>query len=391
MLIYPLQVLYSAGGDNCKSSLISNENRRILNLLNYCFMRIPMLERRVVMENHNPLVNRVTALDVARLVGVSQPTVSRVFSNVNIVTQETREKVMAAALQLGYKPNAIARSLTSQKTNIVGIVTRLKQPFFISTLERFTNQLQKSGKQVLLFNNEPDQQLDDVLFRVLQYQVDALIITVATLSSKMADVCARQGTKVLLFNRYILGSEVSAVCCDNVESGRMVANYLLDTGHRRFAFLSGSEKVSTSLDRRKGFSDRLKERGISDLIIECGEYTYASGSELAKRLFLLDNPPDAIFCANDIMAIGAMDTIRYDLGLRIPEDVSIIGFDDIQESSWPTYSLTTVHQPLEKMVDAGMEVLLNSMENQDSQPILQLFKGEIVQRSTVRNHNLIQY
>jgi len=344
-------------------------------------------ERRIAVQNHNQLINRVTAIDVARLVGVSQPTVSRVFSNINNVTKETREKVLAAASQLGYKPNAIARSLTSRKTDIVGIVTRLNQKFFLSTLEQFTNQLQNNGKQVLLFNNEPDQQLDDVLFRVLQYQVDALIITVATLSSKMADVCARQGTKVLLFNRYVLGSDVNAVCCDNVESGRMVANYLLDTGHRRLAFLSGSERVSTSLDRCKGFSDRLRERGISDLMIESGEYSYDSGAQLTKRLFLLDNPPDAIFCANDVMAMGAMDAIRYDLGLRIPEDVSIIGFDDIKESSWPTYSLTTVHQPLEQMVDAGMKVLLNNMESKEPEPLLQLFKGEIVHRSTVRDRN----
>lgn len=338
------------------------------------------------MAKNNIEERQVTAKDVARLAGVSQPTVSRVFSSINKVTPETREKVLAAVLELGYKPNAIARSLTSQRTDIIGIVTQLSKGFFLPTLDMISRKLQKAGKQVLLFNVEPDQELDDVISRVLQYQVDGLIITAATFSSKMVDVCARQGTKVLLFNRYILGTQLNAVSSDNVEGGRMVANCLLDTGHKRLAFLGGGDTVSTSIDRLKGFRDRIQERGVVDLIIEnAGEYYYDAGRSAAKRLLQRDDRPDAIFCAGDVLAIGAMDAARYDLGLKVPEDVSIVGYDDVSVASWPSYSLTTVKQPFVEMVDTGLEMLLNSIENRDSEPELKLFQGKLIIRSSVRN------
>lgn len=329
---------------------------------------------------------RITAKDVARLAGVSQPTVSRVFSSDTKVAPETCEKVLAAVLELGYKPNAIARSLTSQRTDIIGIVTQLSKGFFLPTLDLISRKLQKAGKQVLLFNVEPDQELDDVIFRVLQYQVDGLIITAATLSSKMADVCARQGTKVLLFNRYILGTQVNAVSSDNVEGGRMVANCLLDTGHKRLAFLGGGEMVTTTVDRLKGFGDRIRERGIENFIIDyAGEYFYDAGRSAGIRLLQLPDRPDAIFCAGDVLALGVMDAARHDLGLRVPEDVSVVGYDDVAVASWPPYDLTTVRQPFDEMVDTGIEMLLRSIENRDSDPELKLFQGKLVKRSTVKN------
>ena len=328
---------------------------------------------------------RVTAKDVAKLAGVSQPTVSRVFSSVDKVNPETREKVLAAVLELGYKPNAIARSLTSQKTDIIGIVTQLSKGFFLPTLEKFTSKLQKVGKQVLLFNVEPGQNLDDVVFRVLQYQVDGLIITAATLSTKMVEMCARQGTKVLLFNRYSLGTAVNAVCSDNVEAGRMVANYLLDTGHKRPAFLGGLAAASTSVDRLKGFRDRLRERGVAEVLVEnAGEYYYKSGRDVALRLLSRPDRPDAIFCAGDVLALGVMDAARYDLGLGVPDDISVVGFDDTDVASWPTYSLTTVRQPFEAMVNTGVQLLLDSIESKDTEPQLRLFGGQLIKRSTVR-------
>lgn len=336
-------------------------------------------------KNHITTVRRITAADVGRLAGVSQPTVSRALADENKVTPETREKVLNAVLKLGYKPNAIARSLTSQKTDIIGIVTRMHLTAFLPVLEMFTSKLQRVGKQVLLFSAEPDQQLDDVLFRVLQYQVDGIIITAASLSSKMTEVCARQGTKVLLFNRYVPGAEANAVCCDNVEGGRLLANYLLDTGHKRLGFVGGAENASTTIDRLKGFRDRLRERGVIDVPTICGEYSYEWGYQGVKSMLQGDNPCDAIFCANDIIALGAMDAIRYDLGLRIPEDVSIVGFDDIQQAAWPTYSLTTIHQPFDKMVDVGIEMLFDSLENKNSGASLRLLEGGLVERSTVRN------
>lgn len=329
---------------------------------------------------------RITAKDVARLAGVSQPTVSRVFSSTNKVTPDTREKVLAAVQELGYKPNAIARSLTSQRTNIVGIVAQLNKDFTLSTLDLISRKLQREGKQVLLFNVDTDQELDDVISNVLQYQVDGLIITVTTFTSKLVEDCARQGTKILLFNRHMMGVNINSVSSDNVEVGRMVANYLLDTGHKRLAFIGGRDIVSSSNDRLKGFRDRIQERGVADLIVVYGgEYYYETGRKTARQLLLRQDRPDAIFCAGDVLALGAMDAARYDMGLTIPDDVSIIGHDDVAIASWPSYSLTTVRQPFLEMVDTGLEMLLNSIENRDSEPELKLFQGQLIKRSSVRN------
>jgi len=190
---------------------------------------------------------RVTSVDVARHAGVSQATVSRVFSNSDKVSPETYKRVMAVARRLGYKPNVIARSLITQSTNIIGFVMAdITSPFYPYVLEKFSQRLQDEGRQVLLFNAAPGQNVDDLLPMALQYQVDALVITSATLSSEMADECVRMGTPVILFNRYVVGAQASAVCCDNVRGGRLAADLFLDANHRLPAYIAGWPDTSTS-------------------------------------------------------------------------------------------------------------------------------------------------
>ena len=167
---------------------------------------------------------KTSSNDVARVARVSQSTVSRVFSQSDAVTQKTKDKVLAAARKLGYKPNAIARSLITRRTDIVGIVMAdITNPFYPTVLEKLTQRLQSTGRRALLFNVNPDRDVDDTLPLLLQYQVDAIVITSATISSEMTDECVRLGTPVILFNRYVPGVQVSAVSCDNVAGGRLVA------------------------------------------------------------------------------------------------------------------------------------------------------------------------
>lgn len=328
---------------------------------------------------------KVTSIDVARLAGVSQSTVSRTFGARTSVSAKAREKVLAAAKQLGYKPNAIARSLITQRTNIIGIVmAHITSPFYPYVLEKFTQRLQEIGLQVLLFNSAPNQDVDQMLPLVLQYQVDALIITSATLSSEMADECAKQGTPVILFNRYVPNSQVSAVCCDNLAGGRLVADLLLDAGHQRLAYIAGNKNSSTNIDREKGFSEQLQARGGYNLLREQAFYTYQSGYEAAKRLCQREQPPDAIFCANDIMALGALDAARFEMGIKVPEELSIIGFDDIPTASWPTYSLTTIRQRVNLMIDATIELLIERLASPEVEPVLKLIPGILVERGSAR-------
>lgn len=327
---------------------------------------------------------RITSIDVARVAGVSQSTVSRTFGSGAKVSAESREKVLTAARELGYKPNVIARSLITHRTNIIGIVMAdFTNPFYTNILEKLTQELHGIGLQVLLFNVAPDQDIDDMLPLVLQYQVDAIVITSATLSSEMADECARLGTPVILFNRYIPGANASAVSCDNVAGGRQAADLLLEAGYRRLAYVAGKEHTSTNVDREQGFSDRMREQGQSDWIREPGAYTYESGHRAALRLLERDDPPEGVFVANDIMALGVIDRAR-ELGIAVPDELAVIGFDDIPAASWPAYSLTTIRQPVNRMIEATLELLIERIEEPQAEPVSKFLAGVLIERDSVR-------
>ncbi|MDB5081663.1 MAG: hypothetical protein JWP00_3587 [Chloroflexi bacterium] len=328
--------------------------------------------------------NKVTAVDVARMIGVSQSTVSRSFSNDTTVAPDTRQRVLDAARKLGYTPNAIARSLVMQQTNIVGIlVSHISSPFQPYVMEKLIQGLQRIGRQALVFTPGPDQEFDDVLPAVLQYQVDALIVTAATLSSERLCEFEQKGTPVILFNRYTPGEATTAICCDNVEGGRLVGNLLLDAGHKRLAYIAGNQNSSTNRDRMKGFTDRLWERGGVKPLVEQAQYTYDEGYAAARRLLERDDPPDAIFCAGDIIAMGAIDQAR-DMGINVPQELSIIGFDDIPMASWTSYSLTTVREPVDQMIELTMRLLVERLETPELEPVIKLLPGTLIPRRSAR-------
>ena len=326
---------------------------------------------------------QVTSIDVAKFAGVSQPTVSRAFDPNSPVSPETRARVLTAAKQLGYQPNVIARSLKSRSTNIIGIVLAniTNSLFYPNVLEQLTYQLQERGKQTLLFNLRPDQPVDDILPRVLGYQVDGLIIASTTPSHEIVNKCVSNGTPVVLFNRYMPGSRAHTISCDSETATRHIANVLLDAGHKRLAYIAGIENTETNRQREKGFTEQLQARGYKGLLREQGDYTYESGRTAARRLLQRDEPPDAIFCAADIMALGAMDVARYELGIHIPEALSIIGFDDIPVAGWPAYNLTTIRQPITDMVNTVIELL--DVQNTDTGQLVQL-PGELILRQSAR-------
>lgn len=331
-------------------------------------------------------VSGASQVDVARLAGVSQAAVSRTFTPGASVSERTRARVLAAAEQLGYQPNVIARSLIRRSTNMIGLVVmRFTNPFYARMIRDFTRALQDLGYWTLLLNIAEAEEVELTLPTALQYQVDGLIITSATLSSTLARACARSGTPVVLFNRYASSDDVHVVRCDNVLGGRLVADALLDAGHRRLAFIAGEEGSSTNRDRERGFVERLQERGQALAYREsAGDYTYESGHTVAQRLLQGEDPPDGIFCASDLIAMGALDVARCELRCRVPEDVSIIGFDDIPMAGWPGYHLTTVRQPVEEMVQATIQVLIDAIESPSPEPVIQVIAPTLVLRNSAR-------
>jgi DNA-binding LacI/PurR family transcriptional regulator len=367
----------------------------------------------VVNINHLPDKSNTSAasqIDVAKLAGVSQAAVSRTFTPGASVAPVTREKVLTAAKTLGYRPNAIARSLITHSTNIIGIVmVRFSNPFYWRVFKEFTKKLQKQGYWTLLFNVADGEQVEETLLTALQYQVDGIIITSATLSSGLVNECLRAGTPVVLFNRYVLGARANAVCCDNVSGGRMVAEALLSAGHRRLAYIAGEEGSSTNQDRKQGFTEGLKEyqnesatvvesfmhrqEGFSERIKEygveaplwesAGQYTYEAGQAAAQRLLTQDNPPDAIFCASDLIAMGAFDQAKQ-MGIKIPDDLAIVGYDDIDMTAWPNYNLSTVRQPIDRMVDTTIETVMNAINHPESDTVMKWLQPTLIKRGTTR-------
>jgi DNA-binding LacI/PurR family transcriptional regulator len=183
----------------------------------------------------------------------------------------------------------------------------------------------------------------------------------------------------------VLGTRANAVCCDNVGGARLVADALLAAGHRRIAYIAGEEGSSTNRDREQGFTERLQERDQNLWVRECaGEYTYEAGYAAARRLLQRDDPPDAIFCASDLIAMGALDLARGELGIEVPAELSVIGFDDIPMAAWPSYSLTTVRQPIGRMVDTSIEVLMSAIETPGLETVMKWIPTELVERTSAR-------
>jgi DNA-binding LacI/PurR family transcriptional regulator len=328
----------------------------------------------------------VSQIDVARLAGVSQAAVSRTLTPGGIVSDETREKVLAAIKQLGYRPNVIARSLVQNSTNIIGLVVkRFTNPFYAQMIQDFTKALQEHGYWALVVNIAENQQLEAALPMVLQYQVDGLIITSATLSSKLAEECAQSGTPVVLFNRYVSDGHSHMVSCNNYEGGRIVADALLDGGHKRIAYIAGEELSSTNRDRENGFVSRLKERGAALAIRESADdYGYEMGYTAACRLLQSDSPPDAVFCASDLIAMAALDVARCKLNIQVPSELSIIGFDDIPSVSWPSYDLTTIRQPIDQLVSNTIQVLIEAINTPNSEVMVKMIAPYLIWRSSAR-------
>jgi DNA-binding LacI/PurR family transcriptional regulator len=325
---------------------------------------------------------RVRSIDVAQLAGVSRSAVSRTFTPGAYVSSETRSKVLRAAEALGYEPNALARGLITQRTGIVGIVsTDLDNPFYATLLQALGEGLQARGlAPLLLFGDQHS--TDRQIAQLLSYQVDALVMTNATLSSKMAARCARSDRPVVAINRYLPHQDITSITCDNRGSAAAVADHLVALGCRRLAFVAGIPDASSSRDREQGFLRRLGQAARAVVAHETGHYTHDGGAEAARRMLALPEPPDGIFCANDLMAFGVMDAARDEFGLRLPHDLKICGFDNSSLASWSSYDLTSVDQDIPAMVEAAITRILAALAGEATgAPHLEV-AGRLVVRSS---------
>lgn len=335
---------------------------------------------------------QATSLDVARLAGVSQSAVSRCFTAGASVSDAMRNKVQEAARKLGYQPNAHARSLITGRSRIIGLVlSHIENLFYPAVLEQLAQRLQQDGYHLLIFISD-GHNADDLVGEILQYKVDGIVLGATTLSSALAQRCADASIPVVLFNRIMAegsAGSVSSVRSDNVGGGREIARFLVAGGHRRIAYLAGREDSSTNLERERGFREGLAEAGQRIYARAIGNYDVLQARQATRDLFAqAEQRPDAVFVASDQMAIAVLDTLRHELGLAVPQQVSVVGFDNVPQAAWESYALTTFEQPVQPMVEATVE-LLQSYLRGDAMPNTQniVIAGQLVLRGSCQNRH----
>jgi LacI family transcriptional regulator len=327
-----------------------------------------------------------SSLDVARRAGVSQSAVSRVFTPGASVSSRMRARVLEAAAALDYRPNMVARSLIKGRSRIIGLMLAyLDNQYYPIVLERLCAALQARAYHVMIFiAPQANADVERVLEEILDHRVSGIVMASASLSSTLAARCTEQGVPVVQFNRAQDDEALSAVTSDNTGGGRMLAWFLAAGGHRRIAYIAGWADASTQRDREAGFRQGLAERGVALFAREAGDYSFAGAQDATRRMFARRRQPDAVFVANDHMAIAAMDVLRAELGLRVPEDVSVVSYDDSPPAAWASYGLTGIRQPTEAMVAEVVDILMTRIEDPDALPRRVVLPGELVVRRSAR-------
>ncbi|MGH8879781.1 MAG: LacI family DNA-binding transcriptional regulator [Stackebrandtia sp.] len=319
----------------------------------------------------------VTSRDIAAAAGVSQATVSRVLAGTTTVSPATRDRVVAAMDAVGYVPNLSARTMKTGRTGGIGVVVAdLTNPFYPQLLEALAGAL--GGHRLTVWISDGPHN-DAALQAIRERSVDGVIFTTVTEDSAELRGALERAAPIVLVNRTLPELACDQVGSANRAGGALVADHFLNHG-RRPAVIGGAD-TSTTHERGSGFTRRAAERGSSSLPEIYGTYTHAAG--YSAMITLLDDPqpPDAVFCTNDLLAFGALDAARV-RGIRVPQDLWIVGYDDVDMAAWPAYSLTTVRQDVGELARTAAGLLLARLDNPDSAPHRVELPPTLVHRST---------
>lgn len=329
---------------------------------------------------------RITAQMVADHAGVSLSAVSRTFTKGASVSKDTRRKVEQAAVELGYRPNRLARGLMTGRTELVGLAANtFSNPTFMQVFDLFTRRLQARGLRPLLANLAGERDAESAFDMMLQYQVDAVIIASSNPPEGFAQSCQAAGMPVVnVFGRKQAVDSVPVVTVDNIAGGRLAAEAMLARGIRRAAFMGGPASSVASQDRGEGFCGAFETGGGQVLArMFAGDYAYESGRRAALDLLGRNTGLQGLFCGDDIIALGALDVCR-DRGLRVPEELSVIGFDNMDMAAWSPYQLTTIRQPIAEMVDAAISQIAARLEDAGQPLVSRIFPCELIERASLR-------
>jgi DNA-binding LacI/PurR family transcriptional regulator len=335
---------------------------------------------------------RVTSVDVARAASVSQATVTRVYTTPDLVADATAERVRQTAARLGYVPNAMASTLKSGQSNLVGVLVPSVGSYYRHIVGGMSRQLSGVGKQLMLMTFHDEEDIDLTLETVLRYELDGLVLASSAFGAERLAELQSQGRTVVAYNQPEAAGIVPTVAVDNQAGMAELARFVVARGHRDVLFVGGVRRYRTDQLRFSGVADVLAEHGLAAPYLEAGAFTYAAGEVAAGRILERGRLPDAIMVSSDEIAFGLMDGLR-ERGVRIPEDVSITGHDALPQASWGSYRLTTVEQPAERMVECAVEMVTGAVPadpmsprgraTQRPEPEFRLIRGTLRVGSTV--------
>jgi len=330
---------------------------------------------------------RASSADVARAAGVSRATVSRCFTDSALVRSDTRERVRRIAAEIGYEPNLLARMLNTQESQIVAVITSdFSNPFQPALMETLSSALQVHGLTPLLLKSDSVAQSADRLIQLaLSYRVAAIVVTVLNASPTVIARCFQSHVPLIFLNRVADETAAVSVCANSRNGARRVAEILVEAGTTRIGMISGLSGSWTNSARRMGFRERLDELGFDVSAHVQGDFSYRSGYAAALELMMAAPRLDAIYAGNDAMAFGALDALRLERKVNVPEDVAVVGFDDVPIAAWGAYRLTTIHQPVRRMIEQTCQILLRSDRGLSLSGGVFLHDGYLVQRSTTRS------
>lgn len=330
----------------------------------------------------------VTSRDVAAQAGVSQATVSRVISGSSHVTEETRARVTQAMQRSGYQPNHAARSMRTQRSGAIGVVVGdILNPFYPTVVAAASRELSRRDYRMIVWESEFGGE-SSATEAIAQKQVDGVIFTTATPQSQTLLTALRIGGPTILVNREVDGIPCDQISSDNEAISFDIAAYFAAHGRRRVGLITADPTASTAWLREKGFRDGAAAAGLQlpNTLIRRGGFTHEGGhNALRAMLSARGAPPAAVFCVNDMSALGAIDAARS-LGLRVPEDLWIAGYDGIDMASWEGYQLTTARQPIDAMVGLAVEILLDRVRQPRAEYRHYRFTSQLVVRDSTGNH-----
>ncbi|MEN9010497.1 MAG: LacI family DNA-binding transcriptional regulator [Yoonia sp.] len=327
----------------------------------------------------------VTLKDVAELAGVSRSAVSRTFTEGASVSAKTRAKVLKTAKVLGYRPNALASSLTTGRTKMIGLVSNnFHNPIFLEVFDLFTRGLNERQLRPLLVNLTDETDPETSVDMLRQYSVDGVIVASSTLPHDFARAFRDAGVPVVhSFGRHSEDPAIDVLGIDNIAAGKLAARTLIAHGYTNIGFLGGPADATSTIDRKTGFLQEVaRHSNVRATTSFATAYSFDAGRAQMTQL-LTDAPAQAYFCGDDVLSIGALSALQS-AGLAVPSDVGLIGLNDMEMAGWANINLTTIKNPVSEIIAASIARVAELVADPSSKPKAQLFECSVVERGTLK-------